>query len=95
MHAALTHRGQHPTGRPDDKAWSNRSRVKQNGLRGDEDARADHGAHDQTDGTQQADLSTEAMAADVSLPRSPWEYLEWHRQQNSAGKRFFFLNVPL
>lgn len=52
----LTQNGQNATSSPDQEAGAHGSRVQQHGLRGDKDARADDGAHNQAGATEQAHL---------------------------------------
>lgn len=52
----LTQNGQDATSGPDQEAGAHSSRVQQHSLRGDEDARADDGPHNQAGGTEQPHL---------------------------------------
>lgn len=52
----LTQNGQDATSGPDQEAGAHGSRVQQHSLRGDEDARADDGPHNQAGATEQAHL---------------------------------------
>ena len=69
-----------PTGRPYDETGPHGFRVAEHRLGGDEDPRADDGAHDDADAAEQAHLGCGGGGALVPPPRTP----QGLRQQPSA-----------